>query len=327
MPLDDELAAQLRAFGETLQDRTGEPIGPSALADLTVTRSANQPRWWVFAAAAAIVAVVVASVFVIVGGADEAAVNPATLSGVDPGLPPTVDSRPAPTTGETTAPTTATSDDGLVLRQVEPFVFSGTGSRTVDFPLDPMIFNLAGYIEVTHDGSGPFSVTQVSGSADGEIAEKSVLDTVGSYQGRREWRLIEGDTSPRSIDVVADGNWSLELRDLVTWDVFVDYAPDTVISGSGDAVFQPFAASGAPASLIADFECSGCAGDIDVIGVHSGTQVIVDGEGDGGTYRASGILPKAVTFLLVQTHSPEAPGDWTITLRESAPETTADSDP
>jgi hypothetical protein len=213
---------------------------------------------------------------------------------------------------------------------VESFVFSGTGSQTVDFPLDPMIFNLTGDIEMVHDGTGPFSVTQVYESGEGEILRNTVLDTVGSYRGRREWRLVDGDTppfSPRSIDVVADGNWSLELHDLVTWDAFVDYAPGTVISGSGDAVFQPFAPSGAPASLIADFECSGCAGDIDVIAVHSGTQVLVDDVGDGGIYRSSGNLPKAAVFLLVRTHSPEAPGDWTITLREPEPATTAGTDP
>jgi hypothetical protein len=313
MSRDDDLERQLRAFGETLQDTSGEPIRPSAPVQLAERRATGRGRRSVLAVAAA--AVVVVGAILLVGGADQAEIPPATLPLVDLDPRPPGETVPAPTT----TPTSVAPDDGLVVRDVEPFAASGTGPATVEVPLDPIILNLVGYIEMTHDGDGPFRVTQVYESPEGERLEEVVVDTAGAYRGRRQWRLVDGGTppvSPRSIDIVADGNWTIELQDFVTWDVFFDYVPGTVIAGSGDAVLQPFAPSGAPPALTADFECTGCAGDIEVVGVDSGTQVIVDGVGDGGTFRASGVLPKTATFLLVRTHSPGTAGDWTITLRE-----------
>jgi hypothetical protein len=318
MSRDDDLDRQLRAFGETLQHTSGEPIRPSSPVRPAERRAAGRGHRSVLAVAAAAVVVIVGAVL-LVGGADRAEIPPATLPSVDLDPRPPGETVPAPTAAPTTAPTTAAPDDGLVVRDVEPFAASGTGPATVEIPLDPIIRNLIGYIEMTHDGDGPFRVTQVYESPDGELLEEVVVDTAGAYRGRRQWRLVDGDAppvSPRSIDIVADGNWTIELQDFVTWDVFFDYVPGTVIAGSGDAVLQPFAPSGAPPALTADVECAGCAGDIEVVGVDNGTQVVVSGVGDGGTFRASGVLPKTATFLLVRTHSPGAAGDWTITLRE-----------
>jgi hypothetical protein len=94
MPSDRDLEQQLRAFGATLADRAGEPIGPAMgpMAPVAPTPAGGSRRRWVLVGAAACVVALVAGLFAVArggggavtpGGADSDGLGPlGSLRGV-----------------------------------------------------------------------------------------------------------------------------------------------------------------------------------------------------------------------------------------------------
>jgi hypothetical protein len=237
-------------------------------------------------------------------------------------------------TGAATNPTvelpSATSYPGLIVRPHVPIVFTGSGSQTIEIPDDPTVYLLTGAVDATHDGTGPFTVSVID--AAGEPVE-TPIDVVGPYEGRRGW-LLDTDTGPGAgtVEVVADGNWSLSLTNLVRTDQFrtLDVVPGASVEGEGDDVVWVFS-SDVPHSV--DVQCTDCRSGIMITG-RSGAMdtaagraapevtVLVDDATDG-TFETSFVLPPGYLALQIETYTPDAPGNWVLTVGEPGPPTPA----
>lgn len=124
--LDQNMERQLRAFGRTLESRTGEPIRSEPVSADAETGRANR-RWWAIGGAAAcVIAVVGALVVTDRPESDPPVASPSTGTSTTIGIPvttmPVVAAPPAPVPDDPLA----LERDGwtLVQRDVEPFAFA-----------------------------------------------------------------------------------------------------------------------------------------------------------------------------------------------------------
>lgn len=119
---------------------------------------------------------------------------------------------PTPTESPTEEPTdtptqtetpTETPTDTPASTEPDPLTYSGSGQEVID---DVDIIGGLTIVEATHDGESNFAVEFVP--SEGEYNELFV-NRIGSYEGATA-ELIDSDTY--QIDVTADGDWSLTVR-------------------------------------------------------------------------------------------------------------------
>jgi hypothetical protein len=145
-----------------------------------------------------------------------------------------------------------------------------------------------------------------------------VVDAIGQYSGKRPWNF-EGDVV-KSVEVEADGNWTLTLTAMNDGDnqSMLLAESGSSYTGVGDDVIQmrtlgPIAF---PDPVVTDFVCSDCDSDIIVSSYgDSGSDFLVNEIGEGVPFMTSFVLPSGTGVIVVETSGASGnPGNWTITL-------------
>jgi hypothetical protein len=214
----------------------------------------------------------------------------------------------------------ASSYPGVIVRPHVPIVFTGSGSQTIEIPDDSTVYFLTGAVDATHDGTGPFKVSVID--VFGEPIE-TPIDVVGPYEGRRGW-LLDKDTGPwaGAVEVVADGDWSLSLTSLVRTDQFrtLDVVPGASVEGEGDDVVWVFS-SNVPHSV--EVQCTDCPSGITITGRAAADPTEFVNDTTNGTFETSFVVPPGYNALQIETYTPDAPGNWVLTIGEPGTPTPA----
>lgn len=280
--------------------------------------SNRRRRWWVLAAAAASVVLIGGGALEITQRGTDTDVTPNTLADVDVSastdVTPTTQSPDVSTSSQQVATVPETTESDMVVQPWVATILSGNGPQTVAIPDDP-VYRLPGAVDAVHDGSGEFRVTVTSVDGAGTEFADTLVDTVGPYSGRLPWSLNEDDGPmllPTTIDVVADGNWSLQLFSIVQ-DEFrrFETLPGATISGTGDDVIQILDNT---VAYVVDFDCPDCASTATI--TDSSDMAVLDQQAEGVGVDTSFVLRPSSYFLEIATHAPGAAGNWTMTIVE-----------
>ena len=143
--------------------------------------------------------------------------------------------KPAPAATETAAPkpTTKSTPEPEPTVEAEPVVtvpadvvYTGVGDSVIPITLPDGAGQLA-VATLSHDGSSNFSIFTL----DANMGQQDlIVNTIGGYQGTVLFNTGSADAG--SLEISADGNWSVTLRSLLTVRQFDGVA----ISGLGDDV-------------------------------------------------------------------------------------------
>jgi hypothetical protein len=302
-------------------DGTSQPPTPAEQAPAPEPENAEGPwykKWWVWTIAGAVILFVIAA---IAGSAsnDDAAATATAVTDAPQQTSAIIEAPEATEIPEATeVPEAPVPTDPLeAFEPPAPIVLQGAGTQVVTLEDGSPESEDAFVVTATHDGSSNFIVTLLDPA--GEQVD-GVVDAIGQYSGKRPWNFDDDDLV-KSVEVEADGNWTLTLTAMDDFDnqsiLFAESGSS--YTGVGDDVIET-STNGPivfPDPFVTDFVCSDCDSDIIVRSYEDrgSGDLLVNEIGEGVPFMTSFVLPSGTFVIVVETSgASDNPGNWTITL-------------
>jgi hypothetical protein len=192
-------------------------------------------------------------------------------------------------------------------------VLAGSGTQVVTLDDDSRESFVAGWVDITHNGSSNFIVTLLDAS--GERVD-GLVNEIGPYEGSKPWNLSE-EYVIKFVEVDADGDWTIEFFPVefaIASDKFIGgsgFTSGLELTGEGDDVLFGIA----PGAVVMDFVCTDCDSNIFVNAWAPRRDNLVNEIGDGTGFQTSVVIPEGTFMLEVAVHDKNARGTWTISLQ------------